>query len=59
MRMVNRSLGENAAITLGRISMQCAEELASALQNIAPTWCVAMKVTRRCREGTAFKGLAR
>tara|TARA_B100001769_G_scaffold256148_1_gene233182 strand:- start:371 stop:3157 length:2787 start_codon:yes stop_codon:yes gene_type:complete len=58
MRMVNRSLGENAAITLGRISMQCAEELASALQNIAPTWCVAM---RRLRDGVekehAFKGL--
>jgi transportin-1 len=38
--------------------MQCSEELASALQNIAPTWCVAM---RRLRDGVekehAFKGL--
>jgi len=58
MRMVNRSLGENAAITLGRVSMQCPEEIASALQTIASTWCVAL---RRLRDGVekehAFKGL--
>ena len=41
--------------------MQCAEELASALQNIAPTWCVAMqKITETVsRRNTRLKVCAR
>jgi transportin-1 len=58
MRMVNRSLGENAAITLGRLAMVCPDELQGGLSHMMTSWCGAL---RRLRDGMekedGFKGL--
>ena len=60
MRMVNRALGENAAITLGRLAMVCAEDLQSGLQHMLVPWCGAL---RRLRDGIekehGFMGLCK
>ena len=58
MRMVNRSLGENAAITLGRLAMVCPDDLQGGLSHMMTSWCGAL---RRLRDGVekedGFKGL--
>ena len=58
MRMVNRSLGENAAITLGRLAIVCPDELQGGLSHLISPWCGAL---RRLRDGVekedGFKGL--
>lgn len=60
MRMVNRALGENAAITLGRLAMVCPEELQGGLGHFGASWCSAL---RRLRDGVekehGFQGLCK
>ena len=60
MRMVNRALGENAAISLGRLGMVCPEELQSGLAHFITSWCAAL---RRLRDGIekehGFAGLCK
>ena len=60
MRMVNRALGENAAITLGRLAMVCPEDLQSGLSHFVNSWCSAL---RRLRDGVekehGFQGLCK
>ncbi|ABP01032.1 predicted protein [Ostreococcus lucimarinus CCE9901] len=60
MRMVNRALGENAAISLGRLSMTCPEELQGGLAHFITSWCSAL---RRLRDGVekehGFMGLCK
>ena len=58
--MIQRSLGENAAIALGRFALRCPEQLAGGFGDIVGPWCGAL---RRLRDGTekeqAFGGLVR
>ena len=60
MTMINRSLGENAAIALGRFAMRCPEQLAGGFGELCGPWCGAL---RRLRDGQekeqAFAGLVR
>ena len=60
MTMINRSLGENAAIALGRFAARCPEQLASGFGELCGPWCGAL---RRLRDGQekeqAFAGLVR
>lgn len=58
--MIQRSLGENAAIALGRFALRCPEQLAAGFGDIVGPWCGAL---RRLRDGAekeqAFGGLVR
>mgnify|MGYP001183022614 CR=1 FL=1 len=58
--MIQRSLGENAAIALGRFALKCPEAIAPGFGDIVVPWCGAL---RRLRDGTekeqAFGGLVR
>lgn len=60
MTMVQRSLGENAAIALGRFALKCPEQLSSGFGELVAPWCGAL---RRLRDGMekeqAFAGLVR
>ena len=62
MTMINRSLGENAAIALGRFAARVPpEQLASGFGELCGPWCGAL---RRLRDGQekpeqAFAGLVR
>ena len=39
MTMINRSLGENAAIALGRLAMKCPEQLSAGFGELVAPWC--------------------
>ena len=56
--MVHRSLGENAAIALGRFALRCPEQIKSGFAELVAPWCGAL---RRLRDGVekehAFAGL--
>ena len=58
--MVARSLGENAAIALGRFALRCPESLVGGFGELVTPWCGAL---RRLRDGVekeqAFGGLVR
>ena len=60
MTMIQRSLGENAAIALGRFAIKCPEQLSGGFAEIVSPWCGAL---RRLRDGVekeqAFAGLVR
>jgi transportin-1 len=60
MTMVQRSLGENAAIALGRLALKCPEQLSAGFGELVLPWCGAL---RRLRDGAekeqAFAGLVR
>jgi transportin-1 len=58
--MVHRSLGENAAISLGRFALRCPESISQSFETLVTPWCGAL---RRLRDGVekeqAFGGLVR
>ena len=60
MQMIQRSLGENAAIALGRFAMRCPEQLSAGFGELLSPWCGAL---RRLRDGVekehAFAGLVK
>ena len=60
MTMIQRSLGENAAIALGRFALKCPDQLSGGFGELVAPWCGAL---RRLRDGLekeqAFAGLVR
>ena len=54
--MIQRSLGENAAIALGRFALRCPEQLARGFGDIVGPWCGALRRLRDGTEGTGVRG---
>ncbi|KAK9366528.1 armadillo-type protein [Lipomyces kononenkoae] len=57
---VEQTIVENAAITIGRLGISCADMIAPRLEAFAGYWCKALRMIRDTEEKeTAFKGMCK
>lgn len=59
-KQINRSIPENAAITLGRLGLVCPNPIAQEVGNFIQAWCTSLRSIRdNMEKETAFRGLIR